>query len=353
MGDWEFLEKLLDQVQEHSTGIGKIWLMILFVFRILILGLAGESVWGDEQSDFTCNTEQPGCTNVCYDKAFPISHVRYWVLQFLFVSTPTLVYLGHVVYLSRREEKLRQKEEELKAIEEKDQEVDHAIAALKKKRLKICIQEDGRVKIRGALMCSYTTSVIFKSIFEAGFLLGQWYLYGFVMPPIYQCKRDPCPHIVDCFVSRPMEKTIFILFMLVVSLISLLLNLLEIIHLVCKSMFHTMKKYSHYSSPIRYPKEEEAYPAKPSETATAPFQDKSYLYLPMSENISYPPYKMPNEQNWANFKTEKELALNCVNQPPLVHYSHSAFTPVSRESHSAAEKLHSRASSSASKKQYV
>ena len=46
MGDWGFLEKLLDQVQEHSTVVGKIWLTVLFIFRILILGLAGESVWG-------------------------------------------------------------------------------------------------------------------------------------------------------------------------------------------------------------------------------------------------------------------------------------------------------------------
>ncbi|XP_053563174.1 gap junction alpha-4 protein-like isoform X2 [Bombina bombina] len=353
MGDWEFLEKLLDQVQEHSTAIGKVWLMILFIFRILILGLAGESVWGDEQSDFTCNTEQPGCTNVCYDKAFPISHVRYWVLQFLFVSTPTLVYLGHVVYLSRREEKLKQKEDELKAIEDKDPEVNRAIAILEKKRLKICIQEDGRVKIRGALMCSYTASVIFKSIFEAGFLLGQWYLYGFVMPPVYVCQRDPCPHKVDCFVSRPMEKTIFIIFMLVVSFISLLLNLLEVVHLVCKSMLGTMKKYSHYNSTPRYPKEEDMFPSKESETATAPFLDKSFLYLPMSENISYPPYKMPNEQNWANFKAEKELAINCVNQQPLGHYNHSAFAPVSHGPQTVAEKPSSRASSSASKRQYV
>ncbi|MEE6484226.1 hypothetical protein FKM82_013801 [Ascaphus truei] len=353
MGDWEFLEKLLDQVQEYSTAIGKIWLMVLFIFRILILGLAGESVWGDEQSDFTCNTEQPGCTNVCYDKAFPISHIRYWVLQFLFVSTPTLVYLGHVVYLSRSEEKLRQKENELSALEDKDQQVEHAIANLKKKRLKVCIQEDGRVKIQGALMCTYTTSVIFKSIFEAGFLLGQWYLYGFLMHPIYVCERDPCPHKVDCFVSRPMEKTIFILFMLVVSLISLLLNLMELVHLVFKSMLQTMKKHSPYTSTPRHPKEDEKCTEKSSETATAPFQDKSYLYLPMSESIPYPPYKMPNEQNWANFKTEKQLSMNGGNQPPLGHYNHSAFLPVSPECHPAAEKPASRASSSVSKKQYV
>ncbi|KAG8451527.1 hypothetical protein GDO86_003652 [Hymenochirus boettgeri] len=350
MGDWEFLEKLLDQVQEHSTSIGKIWLMVLFVFRILILGLAGESVWGDEQSDFVCNTEQPGCTNVCYDKAFPISHIRYWVLQFLFVSTPTLFYLGHVIYITRKEEKLKQKESELRALDNKDQ-VEHAIALIEKKRMKMGIQEDGTIKIKGALMCTYVTSVILKSIFEAGFLLGQWYLYGFVMTPIYVCERVPCPHKVDCFLSRPMEKTIFILFMLVVSLISLLLNVLELIHLVCKSMLHAMKKYSLTSN--IFPKNEDIFPGKASETATAPFPDKSYIYLPMNENISYPPYKIPNEQNWANFNTEKQLAMNGNNHSPLTHYSLSAFSPVSPKTLSASEKLQSRASSSASKMQYV
>ncbi|XP_053313209.1 gap junction alpha-2 protein-like [Spea bombifrons] len=232
MAGWDLLKILLDEVQEHSTLVGKVWLTVLFIFRILILSLAGESVWGDEQSDFICNTEQPGCANVCYDKAFPISHVRYWVLQFLFVSTPTLIYLGHVIYLSRRDEKLKQSLNELKAMEGTGPKAENNI------------QEVGagkKVKIQGALMCTYTTSVLFKSFFETGFLLGQWYLYGFVMLPIYVCERDPCPHKVDCFVSRPMEKTIFILFMLVVSLVSLLLNLLELLHLFFKELHHRVK----------------------------------------------------------------------------------------------------------------
>ena len=86
MGDWSFLGRLLENAQEHSTVIGKVWLTVLFIFRILVLGAAAEEVWGDEQSDFTCNTQQPGCENVCYDRAFPISHVRFWVLQIIFVQ---------------------------------------------------------------------------------------------------------------------------------------------------------------------------------------------------------------------------------------------------------------------------
>ncbi|CDQ57452.1 unnamed protein product [Oncorhynchus mykiss] len=105
MGEWDLLGRLLDKVQSHSTVIGKIWLTVLFVFRILVLGSGAEKVWGDEQSDFVCNTDQPGCENVCYDHAFPISHVRFWVLQIISVSTPTLVYLGHVLHIIHVEKK--------------------------------------------------------------------------------------------------------------------------------------------------------------------------------------------------------------------------------------------------------
>uniref|UniRef100_A0A8D0G8C0 Gap junction protein n=1 Tax=Sphenodon punctatus TaxID=8508 RepID=A0A8D0G8C0_SPHPU len=341
MGDWGFLEKLLDQVQEHSTVIGKIWLTVLFIFRILILGLAGESVWGDEQSDFVCNTKQPGCTNVCYDKAFPVSHVRYWVLQFLFVSTPTLLYLGHLVYLSRQEEKLKQRESELRALQSKDLKVENALAVVERKMAKICVAEDGHIKIRGALMWTYIISVICKSIFEAGFIVGQWYLYGFTMPAVYVCERQPCPHKVDCFVSRPTEKTIFIIFMLVVALISLVLNLIELIHVSCKNLLGGRK------SP---PGDAEAFSTKPCEVPAHPYQDKSYFYLPMSETHS-PPYqtynKLSNEQNWVNLNTEETLALHNRNKPSDTSSTRAADTQLLQDKQS------SRPASSASKKQYV
>lgn len=302
MGDWSFLEKLLDQVQEHSTAIGKVWLVVLFVFRVLILSLAGESVWGDEQSDFICNTKQPGCPNVCYDKAFPISHIRYWVLQFLFVSSPTLFYLGHVLYISKKEANFKNKENEYKMMEDKVHQVNNE----EKKPRKFLIQEDGRVKIRGALMCTYVTSIVFKSLLEAGFLLGQWYLYGFVMAPNYVCERSPCPHKVDCFVSRPMEKTIFILFMLAVSLISLFLNLLELTILIIQSICRKVKR----RRSVKYTGDKQViYHEKSFSSPTAPVLDKSCLYFSMDKD-KCPAYKISEEDNWANYNTEKELGLN-------------------------------------------
>ncbi|XP_067862563.1 gap junction alpha-4 protein-like [Heptranchias perlo] len=315
MGDWSFLEKLLDEVQEHSTVIGKIWLTVLFIFRILILGTAAEYVWGDEQSDFNCNTLQPGCENVCYDKAFPISHVRYWVLQILFVSTPTLIYLGHVMHISRKEEKLKQKEEALRSLPSKDSQTELIVKDIERKKLKYGINESGKIRIKGALMCTYTLSIIFKMLFEVSFLFGQWCLYGFVMPAIYVCQRLPCPHKVDCFISRPTEKTIFILFMFVVSLVSLLLNFLEVFHLVGKCIIKSVQTSSNKRLYLKSPD----FPVVSYiEKESMPIE---YMYT--SVEGTHGPYQSCNksstEQNWTNYTTEQRLADQKVNPMPQVH----------------------------------
>ncbi|KAL6096157.1 uncharacterized protein ACO6RY_09919 [Pungitius sinensis] len=219
MGDWGFLSGLLDKVQSHSTVIGKIWMSVLFLFRIMVLGAGAESVWGDEQSGFVCNTQQPGCENVCYDWTFPISHIRFWVLQIIFVSTPTLVYLGHAVHVIHQENKMRE----------------HMLSPGGSRVCKLpkYTNEKGKVTIKGNLLGSYLTQLVFKIFIEAGFIVGQYYLYGFVMVPMFPCSQTPCPFTVECYMSRPTEKTIFIIFMLVVACVSLFLNFLEVFYLLC------------------------------------------------------------------------------------------------------------------------
>ncbi|KAL4843235.1 hypothetical protein H8958_007727 [Nasalis larvatus] len=241
MGDWSALGKLLDKVQAYSTAGGKVWLSVLFIFRILLLGTAVESAWGDEQSAFRFNTQQPGCENVCYDKSFLISHVRFWVLQIIFVSVPTLLYLAHVFYVMRKEEKLNKKEEELKAAQTDGVNVEMHLKQIEIKKFKYGIEEHGKVKMRGGLLRTYIISILFKSVFEVAFLLIQWYIYGFSLSAVYTCKRDPCPHQVDCFLSRPREKTIFIIFMLVVSLVSLALNIIELFYVFFKGVKDQVK----------------------------------------------------------------------------------------------------------------
>lgn len=243
MGDWSFLGNILEEVNEHSTVIGRVWLTVLFIFRILILGTAAEFVWGDEQSDFVCNTQQPGCENVCYDEAFPISHIRLWVLQIIFVSTPSLVYVGHAVHHVRMEEKRKERE-----AEELGQQGDGGerapLAADQGSNKKSGGSGKGAKKFRleGTLLRTYICHIIFKTLFEVGFVVGHYFLYGFRILPLYRCSRWPCPNVVDCFVSRPTEKTIFILFMLSVASVSLFLNILEMSHLGLKRIRSALKK---------------------------------------------------------------------------------------------------------------
>lgn len=176
-------------------------------------------VWSDEQSKMVCNTKQPGCKNVCYDYAFPISHIRFWVLQIIFVSTPTLLYLGHVIHVVHKEKKLREYIET------------HSSSEITK--VPKYTDENGKVKIKGNLLGNYMTSIIFRILLEIAFIVGQYYLYGFVMEPLIVCSRSPCPFTVECYMSRPTEKTIFIIFMLVVACVSLVLNVVEIFFLIC------------------------------------------------------------------------------------------------------------------------
>lgn len=246
MGDWSFLGSILEEVNEHSTVIGRVWLTVLFIFRILILGTAAEFVWGDEQSDFVCNTQQPGCENVCYDEAFPISHIRLWVLQIIFVSTPSLVYWGHAAHHVRMEEKRKEREAAERARKAEEEENEHSPldpdpnSPISSKETSP--KETKKFRLEGTLLRTYICHIFFKTLFEVGFIVGQYFLYGFRILPLYRCGRWPCPNLVDCFVSRPTEKTVFIVFMLAVASVSLFLNLVEISHLGLKKIWSAFRR---------------------------------------------------------------------------------------------------------------
>ncbi|XP_032828672.1 gap junction beta-2 protein-like [Petromyzon marinus] len=210
--NWAGLYEVLSGANRYSTSIGRVWLSVLFIFRIMVLVVAAESVWGDEQSDFVCNTLQPGCQNVCYDHHFPISHVRLWALQLIFVSTPALLVAMHVAHRHRRA----------------------------KRKARRCGRAYDDVAVRkppidGLLLCTYVVSVLFRVAFECSFLYAFYFIYsGVKMPRLIKCDASPCPNVVDCFVSRPTEKTIFTIFMLAVSAVCLLLNLAELVYLLVR-----------------------------------------------------------------------------------------------------------------------
>ncbi|XP_014819930.1 PREDICTED: gap junction alpha-10 protein [Calidris pugnax] len=238
MGDWNLLGSILEEVHIHSTIVGKIWLTILFIFRMLVLGVAAEDVWDDEQSEFICNTEQPGCSNICYDKAFPISLIRYWVLQIIFVSSPSLVYMGHALYRLRALEKERQKRkahlraqlEDLEPMPEEHRRVERELRKLEEQK------KVNKAPLRGSLLRTYVLHILTRSVVEVGFMI---------------------------------EKTIFMVFMNSIAAVSLFLNILEIAHLGLKKIQKSL--YGRPRHPVA-PAEEEAslYNSKKSSVVPPP-----------------------------------------------------------------------------------
>ncbi|XP_051936914.1 gap junction alpha-5 protein-like [Hippocampus zosterae] len=311
MADWSLLGNFLEEVQEHSTSIGKVWLTILFIFRILVLGTAAESSWGDEQEDFNCDTEQPGCENVCYDKAFPIAHIRYWVLQIVFVSTPSLVYMGHAMHTVRREEKRRNREEEEEDDddpgggdddEEQGGKDDKESAKGKKSR-----PSAGRVRLKGALLQTYVLSILIRSIMEVVFLCLQYFLYGIFLNPLYVCKAWPCPHLVNCYVSRPTEKNVFIVFMLAVSGVSLVLSVLELHHLAwrhCCRRFLVSRKLA-AATETTQPKQVHMSPPPPRPSTPPPEFSQCVMGSSHFLALPFPNHRLAHQQNSVNMAAEQ------------------------------------------------
>ncbi|MEQ2241340.1 hypothetical protein ILYODFUR_024330 [Ilyodon furcidens] len=94
-----------------------------------------------------------------------------------------------------------------------------------------------RLPIAGALWWTYLCSLVFKMLFESVFMYALYVVYnGFQMPRLVQCDQWPCPNLVDCFISRPTEKTIFTVFMATASSICMVLNLAELAYLIAKAL---------------------------------------------------------------------------------------------------------------------
>lgn len=202
MGEWGFLGRLFDSLEAHSPMLGRFWLLLMLVFRILILGTVASDLFEDEQEEFACNTLQPGCKQVCYDMAFPISQYRFWVFHIVLIATPSMVFLMYAMHHHNKRT---------------------AQSKFKQNRMHEYREERRFRRL-------YIVNVAFRILAEVGFLACQWFLYGFKVEAQFPCSRFPCPHTVDCFTSRPAEKTIFLCFYFAVGAIAAVSSCAELVY---------------------------------------------------------------------------------------------------------------------------
>nr|XP_020509477.1 gap junction delta-2 protein-like [Labrus bergylta]XP_020516680.1 gap junction delta-2 protein-like [Labrus bergylta] len=238
MTEWTLLKRLLDAVHQHSTMIGRLWLTVMVIFRLLVVAVATEDVYTDEQEMFVCNTLQPGCSTVCYDAFAPISQPRFWVFHIISVSTPSLCF---IIYTWHNLSKLPQNTTQRQVY---DRSCDSDSCSIRSHKhlghsLADVLEESSaetQMASGGVLSKCYIFHVCLRAVLELGFVLAQWKLFGFQVPVHFLCTSAPCSQPVDCYVSRPTEKTIFLLFMFCVGVFCILLNLLELNHLGWKKI---------------------------------------------------------------------------------------------------------------------
>ncbi|XP_064863805.1 gap junction delta-4 protein [Oncorhynchus nerka] len=239
MGRQSASEVVFICLNHNITLVGKIWLILMILLRILVLLFAGYPLYQDEQERFVCNTIQPGCANVCYDIFAPISLFRYWLVQLLVLCLPYIIFVTYVIHkvtsrltIDTTDPSDRVGAEPLYQIQQE---------SFRKMALaKTAIQAQ-----HGRSQCftgAYTLHLLFRILLEAGFGVAHYYLFGFYIPRRFLCQQTPCTTQVDCYISRPTEKTVMLNFMLGAGALSLLLNLADLICAIKRSVTQKTKR---------------------------------------------------------------------------------------------------------------
>uniref|UniRef100_G1T3A5 Gap junction protein n=2 Tax=Oryctolagus cuniculus TaxID=9986 RepID=G1T3A5_RABIT len=228
-----FLRRLLREESQHSTPVGRLLLPVLLGFRLVLLAAGGPGVYGDEQSEFVCHTQQPGCKSACYDAFHPLSPLRFWAFHVTLVTVPSALYMGFILYhvIWHWEESGKLKKEEEALVPEGESSKDAS----------------GTGNLR--LLWAYVAQLGTRLVLEGAALGGQYHLYGFKMPSSFACRREPCLGSITCNLSRPSEKTIFLKTMFGVSGVCLFFTLLELVLLGLGRWWRSRK---HQSSSSNY-----------------------------------------------------------------------------------------------------
>lgn len=168
--------------------------MVAVLLRMLVVVLAGSPIYEDEQERFICNTPQPGCANVCYDLFSPVSPLRFWLVQSLALLLPSVVFGTYTLH----------------------------------RGAKLAAGGACRPQVPD-LSAAYLVHLLLRMLLEAGLASLHYFLFGFSVPARVSCSRVPCSGAVDCYVSRPTEKSLLMLFFWAVSALSFLLSLADLL----------------------------------------------------------------------------------------------------------------------------
>ena len=85
--------------------------------------------------------------------------------------------------------------------------------------------------VKRRLSRAYTIQAIFRVVLECAFGYVQYYAFPLTIPHLYKCQGHPCPNVVDCFISRPQEKTLISRILFGVTMMSCTVAFLDLYYL--------------------------------------------------------------------------------------------------------------------------
>lgn len=227
--DWTFLFILSHLSSSFS---GKIWLIYMMLMKLMLISLGAYPLYQDELAAFVCNTNQPGCSSMCYDAFTAVSQVRFWLFEFLSVLLPFAVFVICILHSVAK------------------QVVDvYALPCTYCKQIKASIglrvteaafSEPTKSKVTcGAhelaipdFSRAYAVQLLMRIMIEIGFAISSYHLFGFLVQKFYNCTEEICPSNITCFVPRTTEKSAVMILLWVISSFSIFLGFLDLIMVI-------------------------------------------------------------------------------------------------------------------------
>jgi len=286
---WSILEKITNQVLNYSSSLGKVWYLLVFGYRLVVITSLGGSVYGDEQGQFQCSVKESGCENMCYNHFAKISHMRFWAFQLIAISTPTIFFHFYCLHVQSQIEKIKDTEKALEdfdgndVVNTYDYKMEKDLKKLPRRRMQVgkykmkkVYKEDGAKEVihTDKIKVSYIISLALRFAMEVLFTHFGYNLFNIEDGSIsegslfkYLWMRVPgrfkCGHLnsydnavqtacfqhlenqsgfVPCWVSRPYEKTVFLRYMNILSFICMLITALEIVQFIYRNASGYNKK---------------------------------------------------------------------------------------------------------------
>ncbi|XP_063157986.1 gap junction delta-4 protein-like [Candoia aspera] len=225
---WDSFGFLFIVLNYNVTVMGKIWLMLMILLRLTVILFGVYPLYEDELAAFICNSQQPGCTNACYDAFIGVSPARFWLIELLSLLFPFAVfaiYILHIVVKQVVEVYSLPcsycKEAKVSA----DFRVTEAVSSDRTRTRITCGAHELTIP---DFSRAYIIQLLLRIMIEVGFGISSYRFFGFFVEKYYNCVVYPSPGSIECFVPRSTEKSAMIILLWIVSGLSLLLGLVDL-----------------------------------------------------------------------------------------------------------------------------